>query len=163
MNWSWLSPQLPLVEHILRPLAVFVFLVAAFRIAGKRELGQMKAVDLVVLLTISNIVQNAMIGNDSSLGGGLLGAFVLLSANGVLAHAEARWPRLATWLEGAPTLLIQDGQVLEDNMRKEVMARPELCQAMRAHGLDPDDDLRRVRRAYLEVDGSVSILLAGPA
>ena len=137
---------------------VYLFLLLAFRVAGKRELGQMTPFDLIVLLTISNILQNAMIGNDNSLGGGLIGALTLFVLNGLLSRATFRFPRLARVLEGEPTTLIEHGQIIEPNLRREVMTLEELQRALRKHGLDYDD-VPRVEHAQLELDGTVTVHL----
>jgi len=162
MNWS-LVPEIPVLEKIVRPLVVYVFLLTAFRITGKRELGQMTPFDLIVLLTISNVLQNAMIGPDNSLGGGLIGALTLLAANGVMARLAYRFPRLARIVQGTPTVLIEDGRILTQNLKREVMTQAELERAIREHDLDPNTDLPSVKRALLETDGKVTIVLRGKA
>jgi len=159
MDWTAvLRPEIPWIEKIVRPFIVYLFLLLAFRLAGKRELGAMSSFDLVVLLTISNVLQNAMIGSDNSLGGGILGAVAMLSANGLLARLMLRSPKLERALLGEPTPLIEDGRILRDNMRREVMTVAELERAIRKHDLDPATDLVVIRRALLEQDGSVSIM-----
>jgi uncharacterized membrane protein YcaP (DUF421 family) len=159
MDWSALfALQVPWIEKILRPFVVYLFLMLAFRIAGKRELGAMSPFDLVVLLTISNVLQNAMIGNDNSLSGGLLGAVALLTANGVVARLVLRSTWLERFLFGQPTPLIENGQVLAKNMHHEAMTWAELRRAIREHELDPETDLPQIRRALLELDGKVTIM-----
>src|SRR5215471_18200090 len=101
----------PLIEKILRPMAVYVFMVAALRIFGKRELAQLNPFDLVVLLSLSNTVQNAIIGNDNSVTGGLIGAFALLGINYIVVRFLFKHRRLDQVLEGSPTVLIEDGHV----------------------------------------------------
>ncbi len=155
---GFLLPEIPILEKIIRPLIVYFFLLMAFRVAGKRELGQFTPFDLIVLLTISNILQNAMIGNDNSLGGGLIGALTLFVLNGVLSRVTFHFPRLARLLEGEPTPLIRNGKIIEPNLRREVMTIEELQRALRKHDLDIAD-ISRVERALLELDGTVSILL----
>lgn len=152
-----LKPDIGIVEKIVRPLIVYVFLLVAFRVAGKRELGQLTPFDLVVLLTISNVLQNAMIGNDNSLGGGLIGAATLLTANGLLSRLAARFPPVAKIFESEPTVLIEDGVVRWDNLKKEVMTEMELMRSIRKHDLDPQTDIPRIHRALLESDGTVTI------
>jgi uncharacterized membrane protein YcaP (DUF421 family) len=152
-----LLPQISVLEKIVRPMIVYFFLLLAFRVAGKRELGQMTPFDLIVLLTISNVLQNAMIGNDNSLGGGLIGALTLFVLNGVLARATFRFPRLAQALEGDPTTLIEDGRIVEPNLRREVMTIDELLRALRKHDL-AWDDLPRIQHAQLELDGTVTVI-----
>ena len=159
MDWSvLLRPEVPWVEKILRPFVIYFFLLLAFRIAGKRELGALTPFDLVVLLTISNVLQNAMIGPDDSLSGGILGGVALLAMNGLVARLMLRYPALERLLVGQPTPLVEDGKVLAANMRREVMTRAELERAIRKHDLDPETDLPQIRRALLEQDGTVSIV-----
>jgi uncharacterized membrane protein YcaP (DUF421 family) len=153
-----LFPQVPVLEKIIRPAIVYVFLMIAFRLAGKRELGQITPFDLIVLLTISNVLQNAMIGNDNSLGGGILGAMTLFVLNGLLSRVIFNFPRLQRWLEGEPTTLIKNGRIVESNLRREVMTLDELQRALRKHDLDWRD-LPRVEHAQLELDGSVTLHL----
>ena len=159
MDWSvLLRPEVPWAEKILRPFVIYLFLLLAFRLAGKRELGAMTPFDLVVLLTISNVLQNAMIGADNSLTGGILGGVALLTANGLVARLMLRYPALERLLFGQPTPLIENGKVLEENMRREVMTWAELQRSIRKHELDPETDLPVIRWALLEQDGTVSIM-----
>jgi uncharacterized membrane protein YcaP (DUF421 family) len=159
MDVHMFIPEVQILEKVLRPLVVYFFLLVAFRIAGKRELGQMTPFDLIVLLTISNVLQNAMIGPDNSLTGGILGGLTLLVANGLVGRLTLYSPRIAMLLEGEPTPLIEDGQILTRNLRREVMTRSELERAIRKHGLEPEADLPRIKRALLEQDGTVTIIL----
>jgi uncharacterized membrane protein YcaP (DUF421 family) len=133
-------------------MIVYLFLLLAFRVAGKRELGQMTPFDLIVLLAISNVLQNAMIGNDNSLGGGLVGAATLFVLNGLFARATFHFPRLARLVEGEPTTLIENGRIVQPNLRHEVMTLEELQRALRKHELDWRD-LPRIEHAQLELDG----------
>jgi uncharacterized membrane protein YcaP (DUF421 family) len=142
-------------EVALRTACVYVFLLAALRLAGKREVGQMKPFDLVTLLILSNAVQNAMVGADSSLTGGLLAAAVILLLNRLVAAARGRWGRAAAVLEGSPSLLVYDGHLLADNLRREGLSEPDVLQAMREHGVEAVAD---VKLAVLEVDGTISIV-----
>lgn len=158
MSVSMFIPEVPILEKIIRPLIVYFFLLVAFRIAGKRELGQMTPFDLIVLLTISNILQNAMIGPDNSLTGGLIGGLALFCANGLIGRLTIRFPKIAKLLEAKPTPLIEDGKVLSGNLRREVMTRAELERSIRKHELDLDTDLPLIKRALLEQDGTVTIL-----
>src|SRR5215470_19462114 len=102
---------LPLLEKILRPIVVYAFLVISLRLAGKRELVQLNPFDLVVLLSLSNTVQNAIIGEDNSVLGGLIGAFTLLAVNYLLVRFLFKHKRLDQILEGSPTVLVEDGHV----------------------------------------------------
>lgn len=153
-----LIPDISILEKIIRPAVVYLFLLLAFRVAGKRELGQMTPFDLIVLLTISNILQNAMIGPDNSLGGGLIGAVTMITLNGILARVTFQFPRLARVLNGEPTLLIENGQIKDANLRRELMTVEEVQRALRKHDLDWED-IPRVERAMLELDGTVTIHL----
>src|ERR1700689_5047477 len=103
----------PLAEKMLRPVAVYIFLVAVLRIFGKRELAQLNPFDLVVLLSLSNTVQNAIIGNDNSLTGGLVGAFTLLGMNYMVVRFLFRHRRLDELFEGKPTVLVDEGRILQ--------------------------------------------------
>src|SRR5580698_10155538 len=109
MMQSMFHTQLPLLEKILRPVVVYLFLVLLLRVFGKRELAQLNPFDLVVLLSLSNTVQNAMIGDDNSVSGGLIGAFSLLAINYLLTRLLFRAPRLSKALEGSATTLVKDG------------------------------------------------------
>jgi uncharacterized membrane protein YcaP (DUF421 family) len=132
-------------------LAVFVGL----RLAGKRELGQMTVFDLVVVLLIANAVQNAMVGADFSVQGGIIAAFVLLLLNRGVAFLRLRggtWGRL---IEGTPTVLVEDGEPIEPHLRREGLERAELEMILREHGVESID---HVKLAVLETDGSVSIV-----
>ncbi len=163
MDWGLLTPDISILEKIVRPLVVYLFLLIAFRVTGKRELGQMTPFDLIVLLTISNVLQNAMIGADNSLTGGLIGALTLLVANGILARLAFRFPALERLMEGEPTPLIENGQVLKDNLRREIITWSELARAIRKHDLDPQTDLPLIRHALLEEDGTVTIIHRAPS
>jgi uncharacterized membrane protein YcaP (DUF421 family) len=157
MDLKMFVPDVQILEKIIRPLVVYFFLLIAFRIVGKRELGQMTPFDLIVLLTISNVLQNAMIGPDNSLSGGLVGGLALFCANGFVGRLVFYFPRLERLLEGKPTLLIEDGRILAKNLRREVMTRAELERAIRKHDLDPTTDLPSIKKALLEQDGTVTI------
>jgi uncharacterized membrane protein YcaP (DUF421 family) len=158
MNLNMFIPDISILEKIIRPLVVYFFLLLAFRLAGKRELGQMTPFDLIILLTISNVLQNAMIGSDNSLSGGLIGGLTLFCANGLVSRLVYHFPKLERLLEGKPTPLIEDGRILTKNLRREVMTRAELERAIRKHDLDPTADLHFIKRALLERDGTVTIV-----
>ena len=114
---------------MLRPLIVYAFLVLAFRLSGKRLLAQLNPFDLVVILILSNTVQNAIIGNDNSLTGGLLGATALLFANSFLLKRLYPHQKLQEWLEGKPDPLIEHGQLVEANLHREGLLKSELVTA----------------------------------
>ena len=155
-----LIPDIPVIEKLVRTAVIYGFLLVAFRLAGKRQLGQMSPFDLIVLLVISNAVQNALIGDDNSLGGGLLGAATLLVINGVVAWVSARSRRFERIVENTPTILVRHGRVLADSLRRECMTLPELRAALRREGVVSFSD---VRYAILEEDGHVSVILRRPA
>ena len=159
MNVHMFIPEVQILEKVLRPLVVYFFLLVAFRLEGKRELGQITPFDLIILLTISNVLQNAMIGPDNSLTGGIIGGLTLFVANGLVGRLTLYSPRIAMLLEGKPTPLIENGRILGRNLRREVMTRSELDRAIRKHGLEPEADLPRIKRALLEQDGTVTIIL----
>ncbi len=153
-----LIPDISVLEKIVRPVIVYGFLLIAFRVAGKRELGQWTPFDLIVLLTISNVLQNAMIGPDNSLGGGIIGAMTLFFLNGIISRLAYRFPRFEAWLDGDPTVLVDNGRVVEPNMAREVITPEDLRRALRKHELDWED-LSAIKSAVLELDGSVTIHL----
>ena len=142
-------------EIVLRTCIVYLFILLGLRLAGKRELGQLTTLDLVLLLVISNAVQNAMVGSDTSLSGGLLAACTLLALNILLVKIGFSNPRLRSALMGNPTLLVHDGVVVEDHLKSEAVDREELMQALREHGVET---LEKVRSAVLEVDGTISVI-----
>src|SRR5579883_3253133 len=111
----------PIVEKIIRPIIVYFVLVALLRAFGKRELAQLNPFDLVVLLSLSNTVQNAIIGNDNSLSGGLIGALALLGVNYLVVRFLFRHRRLDQWFEGKPTTLIDNGHVVKKALAKELL------------------------------------------
>ena len=144
----------PVMEKILRPVLVYVFVVIALRISGKRELAQLNTFDLVVLLSLSNTVQNAIIGNDNSLSGGLIGAFALLAVNHLMVRLRFRHRRLDEALEGDPTNLIEHGKILEKNLTKEVMTESELMTALNRLGYET---LEEVESCVLEPGGTFRV------
>lgn len=146
-------PDLPVVEKVVRAAIVYLFLLGALRLTGKRQLGQMSSFDLVVLLMISNVVQNAMIGNDNSLTGGLIGAATILMLNYVVARVVVANKGAERLIEGAPTLLIHNGKVIDANLRHELLTRDELMAALRRQGILSVDE---VRVALLEETGAIT-------
>jgi len=151
--------SLPLAEKMLRPLVVYVFLVVALRLAGKRELAQLNPFDLVVLLTLSNTVQNAIIGEDNSVTGGVIGAATLLVVNYVVVRFTYTHERLDRIVEGDPDVLIEGGVVREERLRRELMTRAELETAAHRQGFGGLED---VERAVLEPGGSISFIAKKP-
>jgi uncharacterized membrane protein YcaP (DUF421 family) len=155
-------PGVSILEKIIRPLVIYVFLLAAFRIFGKRQLGQLTKFDFIVLLIISNVVQNAMIGNDTSLTGGIIGAATLLVANSAVAYLTFRFPRLDDLIAGQPTVLVQDGKILYKNLEHELVTEHDLFHALRKNQVDPDTDMPNLKRVLLDSDGSIIIVRKGP-
>ena len=152
--WSnLLLPGVSIGEKILRPILVYVFLVVGLRLAGKRELAQLNPFDLVVLLTLSNTVQNAIIGNDNSVAGGLIGASTLLIVNALVVRWTYRHPAMERLVEGSAVALIEDGVVRSDRLEKELVTLDELTTAAHRHGLVSLDD---VDRAVLDPGGTLS-------
>ena len=141
-----------------RTLAVYLALLIGLRLAGKREIGQMTPFDLVVVLVISNAVQNAMVGPDTSLTGGIAAAFTLLAANWLVNRAGLRWLWLGSRIVGTPTLLVNAGQFIDEHLRREGIQREEVLMALREHGIGTVDD---VDLAVLEVDGTISVVPMG--
>src|SRR6266566_5168005 len=146
---------LPVVEKILCPIAVYFFLVIGLRLAGKRELAQLNPFDLVVLLTLSNTVQNAIIGDDNSVTGGLLGAATLLAANALVVRFLYRHERLERLVEGEADVLIESGKVRFDRLKAELITLPELESAAHKQGFASLDE---VDRAVLEPGGTISFI-----
>src|SRR5216684_896659 len=127
---------LPLLEKILRPIFVYAFLVIGLRLSGKRELVQLNPFDLVVLLTLSNTVQNAIIGDDNSVSGGILGATALLVVNYLVVRFLYDHRKLDQLVEGSADDLILDGKVHEHKLKKELITKQELAAAARKQGFD---------------------------
>jgi uncharacterized membrane protein YcaP (DUF421 family) len=142
---------IPLLEKILRPIIVYVFLVILLRIFGKRELAQLNPFDLVVLLSLSNTVQNAIIGDDNSVAGGVIGAVSLLVINYVVVRFLFRHRRLDEVIEGKPTQLVKDGKIDKAGMARELITRSELNVVARRQGFNSIEDLDEV---ILEPGGS---------
>jgi uncharacterized membrane protein YcaP (DUF421 family) len=154
-----LTPGVPLLDKVIRTVVVYVFLLVGLRLCGKRELGQLNPFDLVVLLVLSNTVQNAIIGSDNSLFGGLFGATVLLALNYAVVRFLFLHPRLDRIAEGREVVLIKDGKVLESRMRRELITRSELASSARKQGID---DLSTVDCARLEVGGTLTFVVKHP-
>jgi uncharacterized membrane protein YcaP (DUF421 family) len=142
---------LPVMEKILRPIIVYLCLIVFLRLFGKRELAQLNPFDLVVLLSLSNTVQNAIIGDDNSVSGGIIGAFSLLAINWLLTWFLYRSPRLNQTLEGSQTMLIANGVVSEEALKKETLTYEELVSVLNKNGFnDPAD----VDQCVLEPNGT---------
>jgi uncharacterized membrane protein YcaP (DUF421 family) len=144
-----------LVEIVLRTAVIYVVVLLGVRLSGKREVGQMTPFDLTLLLLISNSVQNAMTGPDTSLIGGVAAAATLLLMNYVVADLSGTNRRFRKLIQGQPTLLIHDGEIIVAHMAKEHISMDELERALREHSINSYHD---VALAVLEVDGSISFL-----
>jgi len=150
-----LTLAIPWWEIVLRTVVVYVVVLAMLRLAGKRELGQMTPFDLVVILVISNAVQNAMVGSDTSLLGGVLAALTLTAVNVAVGRFGRRLPLFQHVLAGEPTLLLRDGELLLDHLAREDVTPEEVAMAAREHGVA---DIHELSAAILEPDGSISII-----
>lgn len=146
---------IPWWSFIVRTLVVYVALLIGLRLVGRRELGQMTPFDLVVILLIANALQNAMVGPDTSVTGGLASAFTLLAVNWILSQLRARIPWLRRVVEGEPILLVSEGKVIDEHLRRASIDRADLEQAVREHGVAT---ISEVETATLEVDGTVSVI-----
>jgi uncharacterized membrane protein YcaP (DUF421 family) len=145
----------PFLDIAVRCLVIYLTLLVGLRLTGKRQVGQLTPFDLLLLLLLANAVQNAMVGPDTSLVGGLVAAGTLFAANAAVARLARQSSGAARVLEGTPTILIRHGKVLEDSLRREGVSVNDLLRALREHGLE---DPTAVRSAILEVDGTISVL-----
>jgi uncharacterized membrane protein YcaP (DUF421 family) len=156
MVWSDLfTIQVPVLEKVLRTVLVYAGLAVLLRLAGKRELAQLNTFDLVVVLLLSNVVQNSIIGADNSLLGGLLGAAVLVAVNSVWVRMINRRPQLTMLFEGTPTTLVQDGRVVA-NLHRLGLRRSDVAAALRRQGAD---SIEEVSSANLEPGGTIVVNL----
>jgi len=151
---------IPLLEKVLRPVIVYMCLIGFLRLFGKRELAQLNPFDLVVLLSLSNTVQNAIIGDDNSITGGVLGAFSLLAINWIVVRVLYRMPKLNETLEGDETVLICDGQIDFAAMKRESLTEMELMSVIHKQGLD---DLSDVQKCVLEPNGTFYVEAKKPS
>src|SRR5436305_9599814 len=136
-------PDVHIVEKIIRPILVYVFLIVGLRVAGKRELAQLNPFDLIVLLTLSNTVQNAIIGNDNSVTGGVIGATTLLAVNYFVVRFLYEHERLESIIEGKCDELIANGQILHDHLQRELITVAELTTAAHRQGFASLEDIDR--------------------
>jgi uncharacterized membrane protein YcaP (DUF421 family) len=142
---------LPILEKLLRPAIVYLALVVLLRIFGKRELAQLNPFDLVVLLSLSNTVQNAIIGDDNSVTGGIIGACSLLAVNWLVVRALFRSPKLTRAFEGSSTTLIRNGQIDAKALQRESLSREELLDVIHRQGFEA---FHQVQRCELEPNGT---------
>jgi uncharacterized membrane protein YcaP (DUF421 family) len=155
VDWSAMFDPTRLADVALRTFLIYFGLLLALRIAGKREVGQMKPFDLVTLLIISNAVQNAMVGPDNSLVGGLTAAAIILILNRLVGILRTRYGFAEKMFEGSPTVIALDGKLLEQEVHREGLCEADILQAIREHGVE---EIHQVKAAVLEVDGSISII-----
>jgi uncharacterized membrane protein YcaP (DUF421 family) len=159
MIWSDLFvPGVPLLEKLVRTILVYAFLLVGLRLAGKRELSQLNSFDLAVLLVLANTVQNAIIGNDNSLIGGVFGATVLLAINWLLVRTLYRYRQLDK-LEGAPDVLISNGRLRRSHLDRELITVAELEAAARRQGIE---SLAHVSECRLEAGGALTFVQRHP-
>jgi uncharacterized membrane protein YcaP (DUF421 family) len=142
-------------EIILRSVVVYLVILAAFRLAGKRHISQLSLVDFALILLIANAVQNAMVGNDTSLTGGIVAALSLLAANLVITRFISRSKTSRNFFVGEPKLLIRNSQIIRSTIEREELSEDDLLEAIREHGFE---SFKEVRTAILELDGSISII-----
>jgi uncharacterized membrane protein YcaP (DUF421 family) len=145
---------IPVAEKMLRPFIVYAFLVVLLRVFGKRELAQLNPFDLVVLLSLSNTVQNAIIGDDTSLTGGLIGAFTLCAVNYMVIRFLFKHRRLDQLIEGSPTVLVEKGRIQPKALAKELLTEVELLTMAHRQGFATLDE---VEQCVLEPGGTFFI------
>jgi len=151
---------LPILEKLLRPIIVYLVLVLLLRLFGKRELAQLNPFDLVVLLSLSNTVQNAIIGDDNSVSGGIIGAFSLLAINWLVVRVLFRSKKLTRALEGRATVLVRNGQIDQRALQRESLSREELISVIHRQGFE---DFHQVRKCELEPNGTFYVEAFDPS
>jgi uncharacterized membrane protein YcaP (DUF421 family) len=151
---------LPFIEKLVRPIIVYLVLVLLLRIFGKRELAQLNPFDLVVLLSLSNTVQNAIIGDDNSVTGGVIGAFSLLAINWLVVRVLFRSKKLTRALEGRSTVLLHNGQLDQRALAREALTREELLDVIHRQGFEHFHDVRRIE---LEPNGTFYVEAMDPS
>jgi uncharacterized membrane protein YcaP (DUF421 family) len=149
----------PIAEKILRPVIVYIFLIVGLRLSGKRELAQLNPFDLIVLLTLSNTVQNAIIGDDNSVTGGIIGATSLLAINYLVIRFLYDHRKIDQIVEGNADILVEDGKIHEHRLKKELITKEELAAAARRQGFET---LSEVRQCILEPGGTLTFIAKKP-
>lgn len=145
----------PYLRIVLSTVIIYLFIIIAIRLFGKKELAQLSVIDLVFILLISNAVQNAMVLGDNSLIGGMIAAGTLFVVNYILKYLQYRFPQFSKALQGDAIMLVYKGKVIESHMRLAKITSNELLEAIREHGVQ---DVSEVDLAILEVDGNISVL-----
>src|SRR6202790_3614991 len=159
--WSHMfALGLPVLEKILRPIIVYIFLIIGLRLSGKRELAQLNPFDLIVLLTLSNTVQNAIMGDDNTVLGGIIGATSLLAINYLVVRFLYDHRKIEQIVEGSPDVLIENGKLHEHKLKKELITKQELAAAARKQGFN---SLSEVHQCVLEPGGTLSFTARKPA
>jgi uncharacterized membrane protein YcaP (DUF421 family) len=153
------TPDVTIAEKILRPIIVYFFLVIGLRLAGKRELAQLNPFDFIVLMTLSNTVQNAIIGNDNSVSGGMIGAATLLAVNYAVVRLVRNHRKLQRALEGRADVLVRNGQIMKDHCDRELISKADLTAAAHKQGIA---SLHDVDYAVLEPTGTISFIQKRP-
>ena len=148
--------SVPWWEFVVRGIVVYAFLLVFLRLTGRRQIGQYDPFDLVLLLILSNAVQNSMNGGDSSLIGGLISALTLMACHLLIARLSWRHPRLARLLDGKPEILIEQGRLLQDVMRNQRLTADDVHAALRAAGCLQTHE---VQRATIETNGQITVVL----
>jgi uncharacterized membrane protein YcaP (DUF421 family) len=159
-NMFVLDPSaVTIAEKIIRPIIVYVFLVIGLRLAGKRELAQINPFDLVVLMTLSNTVQNAIIGNDNSVSGGVLGAATLLAINYGVVRLIHKHRKIGRFIEGHAQVLVRDGKVEKEKLEREMITKEELQAAAHRQGIM---SLHEVEQCKIEPNGTITFVQKTP-
>ncbi|HWE97617.1 MAG TPA: YetF domain-containing protein [Tepidisphaeraceae bacterium] len=153
------SDKIGFLEKALRPVLVYVFLIIGLRIAGKRELAQLNSFDLIVLLMLSNTIQNAIIGDDNTVVGGVIGAAALLATNYLVVRIIHRSKRLDRLLAGRADVLMRDGRIMRDHLDRELITHAELTAAAHKQGIP---SLHEVERCVLEPTGTLTFIQKRP-
>ena len=144
-----------LLEVALRSIAVYLFIILAIRLFGKKELAQLSVIDLVFILLISNAVQNAMVGSDTSLQGGMIAALALFATNFLFKKLLFRNRKISELIQGSSILLVYEGKMVPENLKKAEITAEEIEAAAREHGVEL---ISEVKLAILETDGNISIV-----
>jgi uncharacterized membrane protein YcaP (DUF421 family) len=151
-----LDMSMPWWEFVLRAVVVYAVLLTMIRLSGKRTMGQFTSFDMLLIVLLGNAVQNALLGTDTSMAGGILLAATLMTLNWLVGFATARSVRAEHLLEGEPVVLVRNGHVYRDVLRRELVSRDDLATAMRETGCS---DIADVHLALLETNGHITIML----
>jgi len=146
------------IRIIISSVVIYLFIIIAIRFFGKKELSQLSVIDLVFILLISNSVQNAMVGSNSTLLGGLVSAGTLFITNYIFKQILYRFPKFSSLIQGETLMLIYNGKLIKENTAKAKLTIDEIMEALREHGVSQIED---VDLAVLEVDGNISVLSKG--